>query len=369
MSLLPDIPPALARSLEPPRTVYGLGGGDPMLAEALIERLASLVLVPGYEDFDSERIDLSLRSADDLEAAVFLAPFGSPRRMVIATHAEALRRKERQTDAAKLLSLILRLPAASCLVLLGVNDPDMRSHSKFVFGDKLDAAIHKKGVLVPLPPPSVEQLADWARRIAEKRGLRLRGKAALLLAEAAHGSRQMLLSEVEKVLLYCNGETEAGPEAVEAVRSRDPEDMIFRVVETAGLRETGDALRALDECLLFAENPHAVAGRLLALLGRQMRLLAQARELIDRGYMPRNVRSLPPEVAQLMLNEAPIASMAWKAADLFRAASRWEKDEIRAAFEALCETDLADKGGEEGSDDVTTNLKILLVRLGRAAQA
>jgi DNA polymerase III delta subunit len=358
-----EVPAALARSLEPVRAVYGFGGADPLLAASLSDRVFHLVVDREFASFDSETIDLSARPVHELVNSAHLAPFASSRRLVVGEHAEALKRRERHSETTQLSALIEKPPPATCIVLISEEDPDSKSRSKSIFSDGLDAAIRQSGLLVSLPAPSADHLAAWARKIAESRGVTLKGQAASMLAESARRSRLTLVSELEKVLNYCGEATEAGPEVVAAVRSRDPEDMIFAVVEATGRRNASAALRALDECLLFAESPHAVAGRLLALLLRQFRLIAQGADLISLGYLPRDVRNLPADLAQALPGEASIVSMAWKASDIFRQAGLWSADGLAYAFSALCEADLANKGGEEGSEDVRTNLKALLVRL------
>src|SRR5205085_11289122 len=95
----------------------------------------------------------------------------------------------------------------------------------------------------------------------------------------------------------------------------------------------------------YDPKPQAVAGKLLALLARQYRMLWQAKYLAERRVSPREVRSLPPDIAAELPSESSIAALAFKAADLFALARTYTWPELTRALERLLLCDLANKGG------------------------
>jgi DNA polymerase-3 subunit delta len=111
-----------------------------------------------------------------------------------------------------------------------------------------------------------------------------------------------------------------------------------------------------------------VAGKLLALLARQYRMLWQAKFLVEKRIHPRDVRALPPELAGELPGESSIAQLAFKAADLFSQSRLYSWAELTCALERLLFCDLANKGGatDEGDafgSDPASNLQLLVLEL------
>ena len=154
---------------------------------------------------------------------------------------------------------------------------------------------------------------------------------------------------------------------VEAVCSYDAEDVMFKLVDAVSQKNADRALRLLQEVLRYDTKPQGVAGRLLSLLNRQVRLLWQARELMERRIESQAVRNLPADASAELPAEGAITQMAWKAGDLFRMARGWSRTSLLRAFDLLLSCDLANKGGEEGTGEVVTNLELLIARLCSAS--
>src|SRR5262249_5497900 len=118
----------------------------------------------------------------------------------------------------------------------------------------------------------------------------------------------------------------------------------------------------------YDPKPQAVAGKLLALLSRQYRMLWQAKFLAGKRVKPRGVRSLPPDLAGELATESNIPQGAFRAGDVFTLSAKYSWDELADAFEKLLLCDLANKGGVTdeagifGSDPVS-NLQLLVLAL------
>jgi len=356
-------PAAAARLFDPPRRAYLLFGEDDRQKDEAIGLLQAVVIAPDFADFDLEVLDAESAGSERILSAAGLAPLGSPRRLVVVRGSEVLRRKDRQADADALAAGIARLGPQSCLVLRVAATEDEGPRGKTAISPRLDAAVREHGLLIRCRRLREEELADWAVAHARRAGKELAEEAAHLLVHAARGDRHVLAAELEKALCYAGERPVVTLRDVEAVRSYDPEDAMFKLVDAVCQRNPDRALLLLREALRWDTRPQSVSGRMLALLARQLRLLWQARGLMERGVDPAAVRSLPDEAAALLPQEGSIATVAFKAGELFRTARKWTWASLCAAFDAVLECDLACKGSGEGSEDAVANLELLIVRL------
>jgi DNA polymerase III delta subunit len=104
-------------------TVYLIQGGDDSLKREVTQRLLELALDPGFADFDRETIDLGPGSSvpdgesdptSRILSAVGMAPFMSPRKVVVVASVQRLP-KERQLSLAE---GVKQLGAVSLLILI-----------------------------------------------------------------------------------------------------------------------------------------------------------------------------------------------------------------------------------------------------------
>jgi DNA polymerase III subunit delta len=359
--------PASAKALfSPLRRVYLFHGEDDPLKDEAIALLRAATVDEAFSDFDYEVVEADRTPVEDILSSAGLAPFGSPARLLVVRGAELYRRRERQADADRLAQSVATLPPATCLALRVAASEDERSRSKTILSSKLDAAIKQHGAVVQCKALTDEALIRWLHTEAGNAGKQLTDEAAARLTQAAKGERIALAHELEKAICYVGDSSTITIEDVEATCSYDAEDVMFKLVDATSLRNADLALRLFHELLRYNPKPQAVAGRLLALLSRQYRLLIQAHGLAHLRVDPGSLKSLPPEVAADLPGEGSIVGMAWKARQLYGQARGWNDASLVGAMELLLECDLANKGGGEGSENVVTNLEMLIVKLCQA---
>jgi DNA polymerase-3 subunit delta len=354
---------ALKGLLDPLQRVYAFYGEDDTSKDEAIDALRARVVDESFADFDSEVMDAEARGVEDILAAAGMAPFGSAARFVVVKGAELFRKRERSADAERLAQGIAALNAGSCLVLRVAAAEDEARRGKTAVSAKLDAAVKAHGALVQCKALSGQAMVDWLFIEARNAGKSLDDAAAERLIQAARGDRVAMLNELEKALCYAGDRPDITLDMVEATCSYDPEDVMFKLVDAISQRNQDRALKLFHELLRYDNKPQAVAGRLLALLTRQYRLLLQASELARAGVDAGMLKSLPNDIAQNLPSEGGIGSMAWKARELFSSARGWNRRALAGAFDALLECDLSNKGGEDGSGDVVTNIELLILRL------
>jgi DNA polymerase III subunit delta len=348
-------------------SVYLLWGEEDRLKTEAANALIKKIVNPDFADFDLEQMDASDRDADSILSAANQIPFGSDRRVVVVRGMELWRERGKAGDAEKLADGIGRFGDGICLILITAAEED-EGKRKTAVSVKLDNAVKKHGVTVVCNALKGDNLIGWVQERVGQEGKRITPDAAQQLIGAAGSEMMVLEQEIIKLVCFVgDNPTVTGKDVAEVVAS-SPEDVMFTVVDAITKRQTDRALLLLAELHRYDPKPQAVAGKLLALLARQYRMLWQAKFLADKRVNPRDVRNLPPELAAELPTEGNIAQVAFKASEMFATARNYTWGELSAALEKLLLCDLANKGGateETGlfGTDPAGNLQLLVLEL------
>ena len=352
--------------------VYAFFGEEDRLKEEAVAALTKHVVEPDFADFDMEALDAGTHTADDILASLAQAPFGSERRFVVVKGMELWRERGKSGDAERLAEGLSRQPDATCLVLV-VAAEDEEERRKTAVTTKLDNAVKKFGAMVACRGLKGDALLAWVNGRVKQEGKRIDSGAAEQLIENAGTEMLVLEQEIIKLVCYCGDREMITSRDVGMVVAASPEDVMFTTVEAITKRQTDRALLLLAELHRYDPKPQAVAGKLLALLARQYRMLWQAKYLNEKRINPRDVRSLPPEMAAELPGDSNIAQLAFKAADLFAQSKNYTWEELTGILEKLLLCDLANKGGV--TDEIGTfgadplrNLQLLALELTGAAK-
>jgi DNA polymerase-3 subunit delta len=347
--------------------VYLFFGEEDRLKEEAITALTKRMIDPDFTEFDLEILDAGSATADAILAAAGQIPFGSERRLVVVKGMEQWRDRNRQSEAERLAEGLSRLAESSCLALMAAAEEE-EGRRKTAVTVKLDNAVKKIGALVTCQALKGEDLAEWVAARAKREGKRFEGSAVTQLIQNIGSEMRPLEQEILKLVCYVGDrETITGQDVGKVVTS-SPEDVMFTTIDAIVRGQTDRALTLLGELHRYDPKPQAVAGKLLALLSRQYRMLWQAKYLVDNRIHPRDVRSLPPELAGELPGESNIAQLAFKASDLFQQARSHSWGSLTKALERLLLCDLANKGGatdETGTfgADPVRNLQLLVLEM------
>lgn len=350
-----------------PYRVYLFFGEEDRLKEEAIAALKKRLIELDFQDFDMEEMDASAASADAMLAAVGQAPFGSERRLVIVKGMEQWRDRAKQGEAERLAEGLTRLGETACLVLVAASEEE-EARRKTAVSIKLDNAVKKSGAIVACRGLTGEALSDWILDRVKREDKRIDSEARALLMESVGHEMRPLENELAKLISYIGERQTITLKDVGQVVSSSPEDVMFTAIEAITRRQTDRALLLLMELHRYDPKAQAVAGKLLALLARQFRMLWQAKFLAEKRINPRDVRTLPSDIAGELPVEGNISQLAFKASELFAQSRNYTWSELSYALERLLVCDLANKGGvtEEadafGSDPVG-NLQLLIMEL------
>lgn len=295
----------------PPACV--LTGSERWLIERAVGTLRRSVVgeTGGFNDDLFQGQGLSAQRV--LQAARTL-PMLAAKRFVLVRNVDAVAPAEQD-----LLAEYLRAPSPdSCLVLVA---------EKLDGRGKLAKLARESGSLFEAEPPRPAEVPQIARREAKRRGHALSAAAAAALADALGTDLSALDDALERLSLYVGAEQPIEEQHVEACVAHVRIESVWALVDAVGERNAPQALGAAASLLQDREPPL----RILALLARQLRILAKLRFFLGTG--------LKPQEATQRAGAPP-----FKARELCAMAQRFDEAQLARAFRVIADTDVALKG-------------------------
>ena len=215
---------------------------------------------------------------------------------------------------------IPKMPDTTILVFtdgsLGANNPMLRMLRPLAEVEELSA-------------PKGEGLARWVKSTAQSKGASISPSALRSITDLVGNDLWTLEQELEKLALYCWGreiqEADVG-EIVSQVR----EASIFAAVDAMIDGRPGVALRLLHQL----KEDGREAPYIISMVERQLRLLALARDAIDRGVPQSELRGRLGTTSDFVVRKTA------------EQARRHSMPEIIWRYNRLLETDLAIKRGK-----------------------
>ena len=313
-----------------PRPVYVLVGTETFLIERAIAVLRHATVgeggIPGFND-DVFHGAKSLEGNTVLAAAQTL-PMMSDKRFILLRRVDAC-----SADRVVPLLGYLAEPNPSTVLVM--------TAEKILGNTKLGRAIKKHKVRVDAQPLKGAELRTFATDEAKGRGHTLEPRAAAALLDCLGDDLSAIDDALERLSLYVGAGQRIDLDAVEACVMRVRADTIWALVDAVSTRDAKTASAAATSMLADREPPL----RILAMVARQIRMVAKMRDALARGASSRDAASeagVPP----------------FKAAAMTEAARRFSLKELSRAFDVLAETDRMLKGSKV-PDDVALQQAVL----------
>jgi DNA polymerase III subunit delta len=221
----------------------------------------------------------------------------------------------------ELLAAYLAKPSPdACVVLVG---------EKIDGRGKFAKAAKDAGVWFDAESPKPYQMSELAQGEAAARGHELGPEAAQALAEALGADLSALDDALERLSLYVGANKPIEVAHVEACVAHVRTESVWSLVDAVSARDARTALAAAGSLLGDREPPL----RILALVARQLRMVAKMRDALQSG--------LGPQEAAVKAGAAP-----FKARELGAAAKRFDDAQLARAFRLVSEADLLLKGSK-----------------------
>ena len=330
----------------PAHVIYG----DTFL---VAERLRRVKIEAGAADLmDSNRHVVSAARArpDEVLAMCNSLPFLDTMRLIEIEGVLASqqgtgggRRSGRRASSAagawsQLADAVPTLPDTTLLIFI---DGDAQQSNPLLRTLSESCTVHREAT------PNAQALLQWIKRRAEDKGSSITPPAMQVLAELVGGDLWTIDRELEKLSLYATGR-EITDTDVRAMVPYAQEANIFAAVDAVMDGRPGPALRSLMQLIEDGQEPLYI----IAMIERQLRLIALARDLTDRG------------VAQPELGRRMGTNSDFVVRKTLGQARRLTLPQVRSKYRRVLESDLAIK---QGRLDPALSLQLLVADLAANA--
>lgn len=305
--------------------LYALYGQDDFSLHQALEKIKADLGNPEMLAVSTTKLDGEKLTLNELRDNCNIAPFLSPHRLV--TVDGLLRRFEPKRGKSQselgewqdLPSYIKQMPRTAVLVLV---DGKISSHNPLL--TKLSPLAKTK----VFPLLRGKGLKDWIQQQVTKEGSTITPQAVALLAEFIGGNLWTMNNEILKLTLYTQGRP-ISEDDVRQLVSYAQEANIFALVDAILEGQTEIAQRTLHRLYQEGASPTYI----LAMITRQFRLIALAREL-SSGLSRQQLQD------KLGLTSSYALDKTLSQAKLY------DFEGIKQAYDKLLEMDLAIKTGK-----------------------
>jgi DNA polymerase III subunit delta len=345
--------------------VYLLHGPEDRRKREALEALIQAAVPAEEREFALEYFDAdaATTTADTILAAAAAPAFLAERRVVIVTDAGRLRDRRHQRTQERLAAAMPALGPSACLVFIAWGEEEDGGARRSAVGEKLERAIKKAGKVLDFPLLKPDQATAAAASEAAKLGKKLLPVAAGALVRAVGSDMDRLYHEVEKLALYAGERPTITEEDVAALVALAPDDNVFHMLDAVGERKRTRALQLLHGLLDSGEPP----ARLMTLIARQLRLVWQAKFLMERRIPLRTAPSaLPEETARMLPKDnvlTIVARQPFQERRYLAQARLFTWEQIHRGFDRLVRTEAGMKGLDLAPDDPRLGLELLVVEL------
>lgn len=314
-----------------------LVGTERLLMERAIAALRVAALGGAPSGFNEETFhgrELGAGRVAHVVAAARTLPMMAKRRFVLVRdlHLLPARRRGKDEDGEAegaqvvggeldALAAYAAKPCDSACVVVTAEQLDGRS--------KLAAGAKKRGQLYEARPLYEREVGAWAAREAKSRGHAMSDDAAATVVAMLGADLSAIDDAIERVSLRVGPGKPIDVAAVEQSVARLRVSTIWELVDAISARDARAATTALGS-IIASREPGL---RVLAMITRQIRIVAKMRDKLAEG--------LGPQDAAIAAGAPP-----FKGRDLAVSAKRFTRDDLSNAFGALANADRALKGSK-----------------------
>ena len=257
----------------PPGGLYLFEGEEEHIKRSALTQLEKTMPLGAFPEMN--RTELKDPDANQLIAAAETLPFMADKRLVIVKDSGMLAGKPKDydegTSAERLKGYLPELPGSTVLVFYVRGQADKRK--------KLYQTVKKTGCVVSFDRLDQRQLQGYIARTMKKAGLSITTEACDQLIYSVGDDLTTVLSELEKLIAYCDGRGSVTAEDIRAVCTARTEYRVFELAQTVLQGKSRQAFAMLRAMITDGEQPLM----LLALLSRQCRQVYDARLYLDAG--------------------------------------------------------------------------------------
>jgi DNA polymerase-3 subunit delta len=265
----------------------------------------------------------------DVQQALFSPAFLGNKRLVVLSGFLGLKREEQ----LPYLALLEKIPESTTAVFYEIL-PEEKLEKSPLFSLLTSGKFHWE-----FAPLTAVEMSNWLTAEAKACGASFELPALSLLAEAVGGDTAKAAAETAKLSAYAGSDKIIKAADVALMVTAGTEDDMFGFLDAVASGQSKKAVTILEKQIDFGSEPMQI----LSMLARTVRLLIQARDLMDNN-VPQNIAvkelGVHPFAARKTLTQAAGLKMVF----------------LRGLHQALVETDKKIKSGFAGSARVALDL-------------
>jgi len=213
-------------------------------------------------NFNGETLDLG-----QFKRAAFLAPFFSPKRLIVVIN---FLKKAKKEEVEKITHLLSELPDFSIVVFYEEGEVDTTS--------VLFRQLKKEKRVERFPLLTPGQLVKWILKEVQKEGGKIDYQAAVFLAGIVGPDLWRLSLEINKLVLYKNQST-INKKDVEALVKTEVHPRVFDLIDAVAQKNFSLAIKILKGLIEAGENE----SYMLSMIAYQFRNLLMLKDLTEQG--------------------------------------------------------------------------------------
>lgn len=281
------------QSLKP---AYLILGDDLPKVQHALKRLKTRIVEESGSDADIGEFDATNDPAAVVVVAANTLAFLGGTRLVLVREVQAWLKADKEAIVA-----YLEAPAPdACLALVA---------EKLAPSDVLRTAMAKHGEVLEYPAPKETELPQWLTKEARERlGMDLGLQEARLLIQRCGDNQSILLSELEKLHIYADGQR-VGADDIRLLATLTYEASVFDLLDSLALGRGAAAFQAADELLAAGERTEVLFNRIL----RNFQSLSRVAAMREEGMKLEAIQTelkLKPYPARKLMEQAALLGTA-----------------------------------------------------------
>jgi len=258
-----ELKSALERKAYAP--LYYFYGDETFLRDQTVEQLKEHLIDKNLSSFNLTVFHGRECTSRDIINAAKTLPLQGDYRLVIVKEADQL--KSSWKDFA---SYFAQPALSTCLIFCA---------EKMMLTSSLLASFKKQGVSVRFYHPFDRDIPGWIRSFCKDRNKKMSGEAVALLSAELDNDLQNISNEIEKIAAYVGNKPVIEGDDVRQIIAPNRGMSIFTLTDAIAGKDLEGALRSLKQLLEEGEYPL----KILTMIARQVRLLARAKEMVQKG--------------------------------------------------------------------------------------
>jgi len=324
------------------------------------------------DDLDVEMLLAGERSPQDWVGAAGTIPFLAEFRVVVVRNVGRVDPKDIWPDAPinkshPAITLLKQVPPSGRLILIVDDETSERAQARAItVGGQWAKLAAFAGAYVQEFKLDTKDPSAHFRKHAESLGKKLTPAAASLLTEMLSGKVSIGLTEIDKLAIFSGDTPEITEDDVRQSVNPEPEYKVFALVDAV---VEGKASAALAELRTMVSHKANIADeafpRIFPILGRQIRLLWQARICIENNCTP----SKPDQATAALFPDKPkiSAEQEWLQRKLMNTARRLSFPQIAALLAELLDADAKLKGARPAGLEIDV-LELMVLKMVEACR-